>query len=165
MPPGYVVDHNRERLGTGSSAFGAAVSAVREWKMFDVGWVDLIRTDTPVEVGANVAILVNRFGFWFLNSARIVYVIEEQRRFGFAYGTLEQHAEQGEERFSVEWDSQDDSVFFDILAFSKPRLWAARVALPLTRGLQKKFARDSMAAMQRAVRADSVRSLGSKPRE
>jgi uncharacterized protein (UPF0548 family) len=28
------------------------------------------------------------------------------RRFGFAYGTLAQHAESGEERFTVEWNRE-----------------------------------------------------------
>jgi len=34
-------------------------------------------------------------GVWFLNAARIVYVIDEPRRFSFAYGTLPGHAERG----------------------------------------------------------------------
>jgi uncharacterized protein (UPF0548 family) len=82
-----------------------------------------------------------------------VYVIEEEHRFGFAYGTLLDHAEQGEERFSVEWERESDSVFYDILAFSKPRQWQARIARPVSRMLQKRFARDSLLAMTRHVHA------------
>ena len=78
------------------------------------------------------------------------YVFEEERKYGFAYGTLQDHAEQGEEKFSVEW-AEDNSVWYDILAFSRPRQWQAKVARPLSRRLQKRFARDSMAAMARAV--------------
>jgi uncharacterized protein (UPF0548 family) len=119
--------------------------------MFDLGWVRVFRTDTPIEVGATVAVLVRHFGFWSLNTARIVYVIKEDRRFGFAYGTLDDHAERGEERFSIELEAGSDSVFYDILAFSKPKQWQARAGAPLARRLQKRFAHDSMAAMKRAV--------------
>ena len=38
-PPYYKVDHNRVRLGTGEEAFKIAVAAMRQWKMFDLGWV------------------------------------------------------------------------------------------------------------------------------
>src|SRR5262245_46391050 len=42
-------------------------------------------------------------------------------RHGFASGTLPAHAESGEERFIVEWDRADGGVWYDILAFSRPR--------------------------------------------
>jgi len=90
----------------------------------------------------------NNFGFYSLNASRIVYVINEKRRFGFAYGTLQDHAERGEERFSIDWSPEDDSVWYDILAFSRPQQWQARIARAPARLLQKRFARDSMAAMK-----------------
>jgi uncharacterized protein (UPF0548 family) len=102
--------------------------------------------------GATVAVLVNHLGFWSLNAARVVYVFQEERRFGFAYGTLEDHAEKGEERFSIEW-SDNDSVWYDILAFSRPRQWQAQIAQPISRALQKRFARDSKAAMVTGTRS------------
>lgn len=151
-PPGYTVDHNRVHLGQGSDVFRQAIASLRAWRMFDLGWVELIPTSTPIQAGETVAILVRHFGFWSLNAARLVYAFDEPRRFGFAYGTLLDHAEQGEERFSVEWRTEDDSVWYDILAFSRPRQWQARVARSLSRALQRRFARDSMAAMRRAVR-------------
>ncbi|PYS37238.1 MAG: hypothetical protein DMG14_21940, partial [Acidobacteria bacterium] len=73
-----------------------------DWEMFNLGWVRLFQPNTPIEVDATVAVLVHHFGFWSLNACPVVYVIEEARRFGFAYGTLQEHAEQGEEKFSVE---------------------------------------------------------------
>ena len=72
-------------------------------------------------------------------------------RFGFAYGTLPGHAESGEERFLVEWDRADDAVWYDILAFSRPRHPLARLGYPLTRRTQRRFARDSAAAIRQAV--------------
>jgi uncharacterized protein (UPF0548 family) len=116
--------------------------------MFKLGWVEVFPGSTPIHLGLTVAVVVRHFGFWSMNACRIVYVIEEDRRFGFAYGTLQDHAEQGEERFSIEWLESDDSVWYSILAFSKPRKWQAQIARPLSRMLQKEFARDSLAAMR-----------------
>ena len=121
--------------------------------MLNLGWVELFPQDTLIETNATVAVLAHHFGFWSLNACRIVYVFEEERNYGFAYGTLPDHAEQGEERFSIDWSSNDDSVCYDVLVFSRPQQWQAKVAPPLTRMLQKKFARDSKAGMKRAVYA------------
>jgi uncharacterized protein (UPF0548 family) len=153
-PPGYVVDHHRIQLGQGRSAFARAKDAIKQWKMFDTAWLKLFRPDTPIENGATVAILVSHLGFWSLHAARVVYTLEEEsgalETYGFAYGTLPDHAEMGEERFSVEFHPDDESVWYDLCAFSRPHL-LARLAFPYARALQKKFAADSKVAMQRAV--------------
>jgi uncharacterized protein (UPF0548 family) len=109
--------------------------------------------DTPIETGATVAVIVRHLGFWSMNACRIVYVLEENgavERFGFAYGTLVDHAERGEERFMVEWNRDDDAVWYDLLAASKPG-FCAKLGYPYTRSLQKRFAHDSKTAMKRAV--------------
>ena len=152
-PAGYTVDHNRIQLGEGVAAFELAKRAIREWKMFDMRWVELCWPDTPIEAGATVAILISHLGFWSLNVSRIVYVIEEHgatEKFGFAYGTLAEHGEIGEERFTVEFNAADQTVWYDLYAFSRPGA-LARLAYPYTRALQRRFARESMAAMVRAV--------------
>jgi len=151
LPGGYTHDHNRVALGRGGEAYRRAVEAIRTWRMFKLGWADLVDSSSPIEVGITVAAMFHHFGFWSLNSCRVVYVINEDRRFGFAYGTLQDHAEQGEERFSVDWSTDDDVVSYDILAFSRPRQWPARLAPPIARTLQRKFVRDSKAAMLRAI--------------
>jgi uncharacterized protein (UPF0548 family) len=73
-------------------------------------------------------------------------------RFGFAYGTLPDHPERGEERFLVEWSQADDSVWYDLLAISRPGHWLARVGYLYARYEQAKFRRLSGEAMQRACR-------------
>lgn len=153
-PPAYVIDHNRIKLGDGAAIFEQAKAAICRWQMFRLGWVQLCWPDTPIEVGATVGILVHWFGLWSLNLCRIVYVIEENgpvERFGFAYGTLPEHAERGEERFSVEWHRQDDSVWYDILAFSRPNQGLVWLGYPLARRLQKRFAADSKQVMKQAI--------------
>jgi uncharacterized protein (UPF0548 family) len=152
-PSGYDIDHNRIRLGYGADAFHRAVGMLNEWRMFDLGWVEIFPKNVHVEPGATVAVLAHHLGFSSLNATRVVYVSREDRSFRFAYGTLQDHAEQGEERFSIEW-SQDDSIWFDIYAFSRPKQWQAKIARPVCRRLQKKFAHDSKMAMMKACRYD-----------
>jgi uncharacterized protein (UPF0548 family) len=153
-PAGYVVDRTRIRLGEGTVIFGAAKNALRRWEQFRLGWVETWPPETPIQAGQVVAVIARLSGLWWRNACRIVYVVEEQgpvQRFGFAYGTLPEHAESGEERFTVEWHEQDNAVWYDILAFSRPQHLLVRLGYPLARRLQKRFARDSAAAMRRAV--------------
>lgn len=152
----YAVDHHRLRLGTGAADFERACAAVRRWTMFEMPWIELCSRTAPIEPGTTVAILVHACGAWSLNASRIVYRIDESgavARFGFAYGTLPEHAESGEERFLVEWRRADDSVWYDLCAFSRPNQLVSRVARPCVRRLQRRFASDSLWAMQRAVSA------------
>ena len=154
IPHGYTVDHNRTRLGDGEKTYQRAVAALQSWKQFDLGWVRVVPPGKPLEVGTTVAVRTKTFGFWSLNAARIVYVVDERQtrnaRFGFAYGTLPDHVERGEERFTIEWQA-DDSVWYDIYAFSRPKHPLARLGFPLTRMLQKRFVRDSLAVMKAAT--------------
>lgn len=93
-------------------------------------------------------------GVWWLNACRVVSVVDEAgplSKFGFAYGTLPGHVESGEERFLIEWDRSDDGVWYDIVAFSRPNPFSARLGYPVVRRLQKRFGRDSAASMLRAV--------------
>ena len=153
-PPGYNIDHNRIMLGEGHETFAKAVEALKHWKIFRMDWVEIVPKELPFVEGSCVAIIVQHLGFWSLNASRIVYVIDEHgplERFGFAYGTLPGHVERGEEKFSVEYHSEDNSVWYDLFAFSRPRHILARLGYPLSRHLQKRFSGHSLKAMERAV--------------
>ena len=153
-PAGYVVDRTRIKLGEGAGAFAAAKAALERWEHFRLGWVETWPPNTPIQADQVVAVIARLFGLWWLNACRIVYVVDEQgpvQRYGFAYGTLPEHAESGEERFTVEWHDADDAVWYDILAFSRPHQLLTRLGYPLVRRVQKRFAKDSVAAMKRAV--------------
>lgn len=152
--PGYTVDHNRVKLGDGEEVFGRAVEALFGWKMFDVGWVRLLPRNAPVEAGTMVGVLARHYGFWSVNFCRVVYEVEEDgavHRRGFAYGTLPEHGESGEERFTVEWRRDDNSVFYDLYAFSRPNHPLTRLGRLFARRLQRRFARDSLQAMVKAT--------------
>lgn len=148
LPSGEV---NREQflLGEGSLVFLRAKTAIQEWRMFEVSWVRLYHENVPLKPGNTVAILAGIFVIWIVNVCRVVYVIDEPRRYGFAYGTLAEHAEAGEERFLVEW-RDDNRVWYEVLAFSREKQLLARLASPIARRLQRKFREDSGRAMQKA---------------
>src|SRR4029453_8721379 len=112
LPQGYAIDHNRVQLGRGAETFRKAISALRSWQMFNLGWVRVHDDSAPIVVGSTVAVVVHHLGFSSINASRIVYVIDEERRFGFAYGTLTDHAERGEERFSVGGHRGTEGAFY-----------------------------------------------------
>jgi uncharacterized protein (UPF0548 family) len=155
MPAGYVVDSTRVELGRGQAAFDRARTGLANWQQFNLGWLEAFPNDTPIRVGETVLVIARAGGMWWTNAARIVEVLDDtsasSSRFGFAYGTLPGHVETGEERFLIEWDLATDIVWFDILAFSRPRHWLVRLKRRRARAMQKRFAADSTAAMQRFV--------------
>jgi uncharacterized protein (UPF0548 family) len=68
---------------------------------------------------------------------RVVYVVDEPDRRGFAYGTLPGHAESGEELFLVRFDSATEDVIAEVAAFSRHATWWSRLASPVTSLIQR----------------------------
>lgn len=153
-PAGYPINHYRSMLGTGYRTFECAVAALRSWEMYNLSWTKLYYPETPVKAGEVVAVLARHLGFWSLNACRIIYTLEEKGeiyRNGFAFGTLPGHVEEGEERFTVEWERETDAVWYELFAFARPKLWLAKLGSPLVRLIQRQFASNSFDAMMRAV--------------
>jgi uncharacterized protein (UPF0548 family) len=164
-PHGYAIDKRRILLGHGQESYLRARKALQDWRQFGLGWVQLCWPYKRLQPGVVVAVLVGHYGFWSLNAARIVYVVDELepvRRYGFAYGTLRDHLETGEERFSVEWRA-DDSVWFEISSFSRPSHWLVWAFYPLARASQQRFLRQAVRAMHLAVNQSAPAAL-SAPR-
>lgn len=79
----------------------------------------------PLLTPGDTALLTLPVGpFHITAPVRVVYVVDEPQRKGFAYGTLAGHPENGEEAFMIEM-REDDSVWLQIRAFSRPanRWW------------------------------------------
>jgi len=159
-PINYAIDHTRIALGAGESVFHAGRRGLERWEQFRLGWLDAWPPETPISAGETVLVVVRVFGVWSLNAARIVYVVDESSesmsRFGFAYGTLPGHVEAGEERFLVEWNKSNNRVWYDILAFSRPRHLLPRLGNFQVRRMQKRFARESADSMLRSVQQTSA---------
>lgn len=152
FPLGYDHDHEATLLGFGDVIFEKAKQALRDWAMFPSAWTQIFPVKTPVQKGNEVLVLFRLFGlWWWRNSSRIVYLIDEPARFGFAYGTLPAHIERGEEIFQVEL-RDDGSVWYSIQAFSKPNRWYVWLGYPVARAYQRKFRRDSFREMERKMK-------------
>lgn len=149
-PRGFNADHARFQLGSGEQTFARAKESLRRWAQFNLSWGHAFPADTPIEEGRTVAVAFHSLGLWCVGYARIVYVIDEPRRFGFAYGTLPGHMENGEEQFLIE-RADDGTVWYSIRAFSRPKHVLTWLGYPYVRRLQKRFVRESAEAMRRAV--------------
>lgn len=162
-PAGYDFDQHESLLGSGDEAWRRARRSLAAWKMFPESMCRLCFPDAPLEPGSVVVVLIRTLGLWSASPARIVYAFDEQierdgapvERFGFAYGTLPQHIERGEEIFSVERRA-DGSVWYCLAAFSRPRHILTRLGYPYARTQQARFRRLSGQAMQRAVASDTL---------
>lgn len=151
---GQHLDEVTAAIGRGQEDFERARAALLTWKQFDIGWVETFPRQAPVAVGTVVAVLIRHLGFWSLNGCRILYTVgglDHAARFGFAYGTLTNHAESGEELFEVFIDSETDDVLYRIRATSWPQATLARIGQPIVRVLQERFRDHSVAAMKRAA--------------
>ncbi len=143
------MDHYRARLGGGEKAFSSAKAAVNALVMYGAPWLELHPPTSKIEPGATFGILARHLGFYSLSTARIVYVVDTPTRYGFAIGTLPGHLEEGEERFSVEL--RDGSVWYNLLALSRPQHPLVWLGYPFARHMQRRFARDSVRAMRKGV--------------
>jgi len=138
-------------IGRGRADFDRASAALMGWRQFEIGWVETFPCHPPVEVGTVVAVLIRHLGFWSLNGCRVLYTVDGIDRVGFAYGTLTNHAESGEELFDVILDPESDEVKYRIRGTSKPQAALASIGQPIVRVLQARFRRDSAMAMKRAM--------------
>jgi uncharacterized protein (UPF0548 family) len=153
-PPGFNADFASTVIGHGRDTFERAKAALALWRHYEMGWVELLPEGAAIEPGTNVAVLVRHLGFWSLNGCRVVYGVgdrQSESSFGFAYGTLTNHAELGEEIFEVRLEPESEAVIYRIQAVSKPRAALARLGYPIARYFQERFRRDSTQALRRAI--------------
>lgn len=153
-PRGYDVDETTVVIGSGRAGFERAKAALASWKHFDLGWASIRPAGASIDIGTTVAVLVRHFGFWSLHGCRVVYLLGDRSHgptFGFAYGTLANHAERGEEIFEVTLDPAAQTVRYRIRAVSQPRTPLARLGYPVARSLQTRFRQDSGEAFRRAM--------------
>jgi uncharacterized protein (UPF0548 family) len=154
------IDETVVAIGRGHADFERARIALARWMQFELGWVELFPRNAPIEPGTVLAVLIRHLGFWSLNGCRVVYGVGDRERgahFGFAYGTLTNHAEAGEELFEVFLNPDTDEVTYRILVVSWPRAALTRVGYPITRLLQARFRRESAEAMKRATDGRGVK--------
>jgi uncharacterized protein (UPF0548 family) len=154
-PKGFAHDFARIEIGKGRRVFAVAREAFLRWEQFDLGWVHVLNPIAKIAPGELISVEAHTGCFWSVNFNRIVDVVDSTTRFGFLYTTTGYHVEEGQERFTIDFDPDSESVCYLIEAVSRPRHVLARIARPYSRAMQHRFSRDSRARILRCVRAFS----------
>ncbi len=132
LPAGYSHVRLSHRIGSGRERFERAAGAVMRYGMLRGAG---LRVDATAEVAAVGVDVLGRLGP-FVAPCRVVYVLDEADRRGFAYGSLPGHAVSGEEMFGVRYGRADDSVHTEVVAFSRPATWWSRLGAPVLSAAQ-----------------------------
>jgi uncharacterized protein (UPF0548 family) len=151
FPEGYRSDQYEATLGTGAVVFERATQGLRAWRAHRLRGLSVYPAQAPVEEGATVLVCMG-IGLVLPSPCRIVKVLNEPDRRGFAYGTLPGHPEQGEEVFLVSQDSSG-AVHFEIRAFSRPANRLVELSGPFGRAVQRSATEGYLASLRRYVGA------------
>lgn len=135
LPRGYHHLRLRTPVGYGRGQFEAAATALLTWRMHERAGLAPLVADRRVRVDGVAVLRLGRGRVCLKVPVRVVAVIDEPSRQGFAYGTLPGHPERGEERFLVEQEP-DGTVSFTMAAFSRAGRWFTRLGGPVARAGQ-----------------------------
>lgn len=148
LPEGFAHVRRRFVVGAGERTFAAAAQRLSAWGMHEGSGMRVLSTSSVAELDA-VAVLL--FGGWLSRlpaaPVRVIQVVNESNRHGFAYGTLPGHPFVGEELFIVTHEPTGD-VHLEVTAFARPAARAARLAGPATRFAQSLILRRYAAAVR-----------------
>jgi len=133
LPAGYHHVEKSAVIGRGRRRFEEAADAGMRWGMLRGAGLRVEATSEVAAVGAEVIVHLGPVRA----PCRVVYVVDEPDRRGFAYGTLPGHAESGEERFMVRYDPATEEVHAEVLAFSRHGTWWSRLGAPVTSVIQR----------------------------
>lgn len=142
-PDGYTSVRASRRIGTGRARFDEAAGKVMRYGMLRGAGLRVDASTEVAEVGTEV---LGRLGP-FMAPCRVVYVLDEPNRRGFAYGSLPGHAVTGEEMFAVRYDPSDGGVYSEVAAFSRPATWWSTLGSPVLRVMQRIITRRYLTAV------------------
>lgn len=146
LPAGY--DHlvRSRTVGAGEDAFRAAAERLMGWDMHRSAGLEVRPTAARAALGARVVLRLGWGPLRLEAPCEVVRVLDEPRRQGFAYGTLEGHPERGEELFRLDL-RPDGTVVLSITAFSRPAAWWVRAGAPAARCVQERVTRRYLRAL------------------
>lgn len=143
LPAGYRHVRETRRIGRGAEDLETAAERLMTWCMHRLAGV--VKTQ-GVDRAEPDGVVSFRFGPIRLR-CRVVYVADEPLERGFAYGTLAQHPECGEERFVVSMDRSTEEVWATITAFSRPANVMVKLGDPVARRVQTYMTRRYLRAL------------------
>lgn len=137
LPAGYHHVRAATDLGVGDEVWTRARAGIDAWVAHAAAGFEVVPDRAPIVTGETVGVLTRTGPLHVVAACRIVAVVDEPDRYGFAYGTLPPHPEEGEERFVVTRDSSG-AVRFEVVAFSRPHDLLTKLGGPLPRHLQRR---------------------------
>ncbi|MGX9791182.1 DUF1990 domain-containing protein [Mycobacterium sp. MMS18-G62] len=143
LPAGYPHVQRSAAIGRGRRRFEDAAEKGMRWGMLRGAGLRVEATTETAAVGSEVIVHLGPVRA----PCRVVYVVDEPDRRGFAYGTLPGHAESGEELFMVRYDPATEEVFAEVTAFSRHATWWSKAAAPVTSLLQTVVTRRYLTAL------------------
>jgi uncharacterized protein (UPF0548 family) len=146
LPAGYDHVQQSRLIGQGEALFDSASRALMHWELHRGSGLSVAATATEATEGAEVVLGFGVGRIRLSVPCRVVYVVQEPSRNGFAYGTLTGHPEAGEELFLVSKD-EVEQVTITITAFSRPALWWSRLGRPVGRKVQEAVTRRYLGAL------------------
>ncbi|WP_147063878.1 DUF1990 family protein [Knoellia locipacati] len=145
-PPGY--EYLNRSVNLARRDFNAAGRDLFSWRMHSRAGLQVEASDVPLHQDT---VVLMRWGLGAISlriPCRVVDVIDEERRRGFAYGTLHGHPEAGEERFLLE-EIEDGRILFTITAYSRPSSPLAKLGGPISRAAQSFMTQRYLKALDR----------------
>ena len=152
QPDGFRHDRYETLLGNGAKTFRRAVMGLQRWEAHRLPGVRVFPDNQEIRTGATVVVVLGTPVVALAAPCRIVGVIDGPRRWGFAYGTLPGHPENGEEAFVVSI-SPDQVVRFDHQLST--RRTTRRLVGPIGRAIQRGGTVGYGRALKRFVDKDS----------
>jgi uncharacterized protein (UPF0548 family) len=134
-------------VGWGAADFAGSARLLMAWDMHRRSGLSVQSSSPRAAVDDVVRLGLHLGPATVLAPGRVVSVVDEPRRQGFAYGTLPGHPERGEESFLLSL-LDDGTVVLDLVAFSRPALWWSRAAAPVTHWLQRQITARYVAALR-----------------
>jgi uncharacterized protein (UPF0548 family) len=133
-----------------AGSLASAAAALRAWAPHRGIAATIEPADAPLEVGTSLLVIAPWGPFELAAPDRIVSVIDEPERFGFAYGTLGGHAEVGEELFLTEVIAPG-GLRLTVRVHAGPATLLTRIGSPLLSFLQGAAAKRYLAAWAAAI--------------
>jgi uncharacterized protein (UPF0548 family) len=155
-PNGFRPHRFQRQIGVGEHDFQLACQSLKMLSPLNQGWISTFPTEIPLEEGALITTVIRTFAAWIVHVGKVIYVLDEngdRPTFSFAYGTLPEYSMRGEERISVTWDRETNSVIYEVYAFVQPLHALAFIGAPYVSHLRTKFfvggAKEVMKAIKR----------------
>jgi uncharacterized protein (UPF0548 family) len=148
FPSGFRIHHYEIELSASEAVFNRAVAGLQSWQAHRIPRISIYPQSPPVRLGESLILEIGPRAIAMAAPCRIVRVVEDSNKYGFAYGTLPGHPECGEESFVVSRLSTG-KVVFEISGFSQPGSSIVRLAGPIARTIQTSATNSYLRALKR----------------